>query len=433
MQKFGSHNGYRVDKKNYSWLYLSDFICLSYSFMTFVQIEQEYETRREYRKEDYYFDLETYNYIIKGRTVFHDERVINNYERLSYILKNLAKINPQYLEQIQFYYFESRAEGGKSSMMMTESLHSQGSVEGDNHELVPSYPFGTDANFSERLYKITPLHIAHHMKNNRAVKILLQTMAKIPYNASETFKDILPDLIDYNGFLDYIHELPFQTQQMINKQTLRQSNPFGDSIVAINYSRSSYIDDIYFNKSMGEDSENQSQKIYPVKVMALTMKWVLKDDSEDGKRFLLQILRSENLDLYYVPTIVILIEFLYAKYKQVVIRRHLWVYLSQLLIYILMLVFDESKWEVVRGEKLTLQKKLDHNTVLITVFAILNIVINIYQALLTFQKFYSNRDHWLDTWVIVDIVTLSMSITVAFLVLAQDGKVPEFNGQRIMA
>jgi len=48
-------------------------------------------------------------------------------------------------------------------------------------------------------------------KNNRAVKILLQYMSKIKYNASETFKDILPDLIDFDGFLDYMEELPFQT------------------------------------------------------------------------------------------------------------------------------------------------------------------------------------------------------------------------------
>jgi len=34
-------------------------------------------------------------------------------------------------------------------------------------------------------------------------------MAKIPYNASNTFKDILPKLIDYTGFSDYMWELPF--------------------------------------------------------------------------------------------------------------------------------------------------------------------------------------------------------------------------------
>lgn len=62
-------------------------------------------------------------------------------------------------------------------------------------------------------------------------------MSKINYNASETFKDILPDLIDFNGFIDYMEELPFQTLQMMNKQTLRVSDPFGETIVAINHSR----------------------------------------------------------------------------------------------------------------------------------------------------------------------------------------------------
>ena len=36
-------------------------------------------------------------------------------------------------------------------------------------------------------------------------------MSKIDFNASRTFKDILPNLIDYTGFTDYLWELPFST------------------------------------------------------------------------------------------------------------------------------------------------------------------------------------------------------------------------------
>jgi len=51
-------------------------------------------------------------------------------------------------------------------------------------------------------------------------------MAKIGHNASITFKDILPNLIDYTGFTDYMWELPFSTTQMINKQTLRVNDTY---------------------------------------------------------------------------------------------------------------------------------------------------------------------------------------------------------------
>jgi len=47
------------------------------------------------------------------------------------------------------------------------------------------------------------------MRNNRSVKILLQYMSRLDYNASQTMKDILPELVDYSGFTDYLEELPF--------------------------------------------------------------------------------------------------------------------------------------------------------------------------------------------------------------------------------
>jgi hypothetical protein len=56
---------------------------------------------------------------------------------------------------------------------------------------------------------VTVLHHAHKRKNNRSVKILLLCMSKIDYNASSILKDILPELIDYTGFIDYLWELPF--------------------------------------------------------------------------------------------------------------------------------------------------------------------------------------------------------------------------------
>ena len=65
--------------------------------------------------------------------------------------------------------------------------------------------------------KVTPLYYAFLQKNNRSVKILLKYMAKIDFNASDAVKAILPDLIDYAGFTDYLEALPFQSYQMLNK------------------------------------------------------------------------------------------------------------------------------------------------------------------------------------------------------------------------
>lgn len=72
---------------------------------------------------------------------------------------------------------------------------------------------------------VTPLRIAYAKKNFRSVKILLTAMAKIDFNASSTFKDILPDLVNYKGFIDYMWSLPFATTQMKTKQSLRVESP----------------------------------------------------------------------------------------------------------------------------------------------------------------------------------------------------------------
>ena len=56
--------------------------------------------------------------------------------------------------------------------------------------------------------------------------------------------------------------------------------------MAINYSRSSYIDEAYYQKEMEVPAESD-HKVYPVKVMALSMDWVLDNESGDGERFLL--------------------------------------------------------------------------------------------------------------------------------------------------
>ena len=67
---------------------------------------------------------------------------------------------------------------------------------------------------------------------------------------------------------------------------------------------------------MGEDVSEASYKSYPVKVVALRMQWILQ---EAGERFLHGILRSENLDLYEIRTVQIIIEFLYLEYKKVIL------------------------------------------------------------------------------------------------------------------
>lgn len=67
-------------------------------------------------------------------------------------------------------------------------------------------------------------------------------MALIDSNCSETYKDIIHLLVDYTGFSDYLDQLPLQTIQMANKQTLKIQRAENRDIVANNSWHTSYID-----------------------------------------------------------------------------------------------------------------------------------------------------------------------------------------------
>ena len=60
------------------------------------------------------------------------------------------------------------------------------------------------------------------------------------------------------------------------------------------------------------EEHDHSCKSYPVKVMALRMQWILE---EEGEQFLKAILASDNLDLYNIPAVQIIIEYLYTRHR----------------------------------------------------------------------------------------------------------------------
>lgn len=134
--------------------------------------------------------------------------------------------------------------------------------------------------------KVTPLYYAFTQRNNRSVKLLLQYMGELDYNALYSIKAILPDLIDYSGFKEYLEGLPFQSIQMQTKQTLRVQSKDLEDIVKIKPSITSYVDREYYIDVMEEqkdkDMDDHNYKNYPVKVQALRANWIL---DSDGKRF----------------------------------------------------------------------------------------------------------------------------------------------------
>jgi len=59
-------------------------INLSYSYMTFVM----HERKKVKNYKDYLFDIEQFNYIVNKRTALHDQDLVENTNKLEFILKN---------------------------------------------------------------------------------------------------------------------------------------------------------------------------------------------------------------------------------------------------------------------------------------------------------------------------------------------------------
>lgn len=82
---FGFHYGYKFDADEHSWIFLREYISLSYSYMTFA-INYKIQKLNTYRHNEYIFDKEQYDYIINKRTFLHDEELVDNSVKLQYIL-----------------------------------------------------------------------------------------------------------------------------------------------------------------------------------------------------------------------------------------------------------------------------------------------------------------------------------------------------------
>ena len=88
------------------------------------------------------------------------------------------------------------------------------------------------------------------------------------------------------------------------------------------------IDDHFYTNSMDEQPlDSLDYKNFPVKVVAFRFAWLLLNP--EGKLFLEAIFKNENLVFYKIPTLIMIVEFLYLKYKDVLLTKLLPVFFIQ--------------------------------------------------------------------------------------------------------
>ena len=151
----------------------------------------------------------------------------------------------------------------------------------------------------------TPLHIAVAANNTRMVNLILKFMAKLSNSGITVMKDIFSELIDYQDFATYLEASPFQTVQMINKPTLCLPGAEDSEIVLVRPSRCSYVDDVYFQNVMGENTEHPKNLTFSVNIKCVRADWILTGDI--GLGFMQNLLKKRNRSIFMTPYMKIIV------------------------------------------------------------------------------------------------------------------------------
>lgn len=127
---------------------------------------------------------------------------------------------------------------------------------------------------------------------------------------------------------------------MKQKNTLSIRAPYSDKIVSVEGSIVSYVDNAFYKDHLFEDMTNPYYTNFPIKMFALKVDWIV---SEEGKRFLQAVCNSENQELFNTKTVLVIVEFIYFKYRTAVLKNSLPFYLIQLvLFFVSILMFDDD-------------------------------------------------------------------------------------------
>ena len=88
---------------------------------------------------------------------------------------------------------------------------------------------------------------------------------------------------------------------------------------------------------MGESDDNQAQ---PCEIVALRCGWIFK--TTEGKQFLNNILQSGNLDHFDIKPLQLIIEFLFQKYKYIIMTTMLPMYLFSHVTYAFLNIYMDK-------------------------------------------------------------------------------------------
>ena len=104
-----------------------------------------------------------------------------------------------------------------------------------------------------------------------------------------------------------------------------------------------YVDARFYKEKMDEQKDNPNCSSFPVQLVALRVGWMLKSKTgPDGREFLSEILKNEDLSFYNLKSLRMIIEFLYQKIKVTIFYVQLPAFLANLTLFVVLAIVNES-------------------------------------------------------------------------------------------
>lgn len=210
-------NGVKVDGKNHNWLIFKQYICLGFSYMSFV-IKDKIEKGNPFDF-DFIFDKDGYDYIFNKSTSFLDGIFVRfNHIELDFVIKNLEKIDVDYLEILNYIQDVEYCECQKSNLLQTIfRLKTDNTTYEDDSENIPA------ENKIRKRITNSAIHMAVKEGNNISVDMILSALSQTNSVSLKNFNELLQNIIHQKSMLTYFERLPIQSPKMYEKQVLKIS------------------------------------------------------------------------------------------------------------------------------------------------------------------------------------------------------------------
>lgn len=206
---------------------------------------------------------------------------------------------------------------------------------------------------------------------------------------------------------------------MKKKQVLKVKRAHNDEIVKMKEANSIYVDNKYYREQMKERIGDASCSSFPVRIQAVRIGWILHSDDEvDGRYFLQEILRNEDVSYYNIKSLRMIIEFLYLNIRFSIFLLLLPCYLCHQILFVVVALVNErlrDNFEIDRERNMVICDDVSASWLnALTICLASNALIVFFQACINFFMFRMMGfvKYFMRIWSLVDVTLLLITIVI---------------------